>query len=120
MRRLVLRLIPPRDTDGLWAVRPEKFLGEAAEKEQLRRTADQVFEQGKGRLFDATAREYAMRLSVADLRALVRFYSTPAAKRFQAVTPQVIAGTVESVGELDFKNDVRSAFCKDTGKLCAD
>jgi hypothetical protein len=91
----------------------------ASEKERLRKLADETFEKGRNRLLDATAAEYAKRLSVADLRALVRFYETPAAKRLQAATPKVIAGTMQNVGKMDFKADVRKAFCEQTGKLCA-
>ena len=112
----LLPLVKAKDVEEL--VSDAKDLG-PADKERLRKTADRVFESGRDRLLDATAREYAKRLSIQDLRALVRFYRTPAAARFKAVTPEVIAGTMTSVGEMDFKGNVRKAFCRETGKLCS-
>jgi hypothetical protein len=32
--------------------------------------------------------------------------------------PGAIAAAMQAVGQMDFKKDVRAAFCKDTGKLC--
>jgi hypothetical protein len=91
----------------------------AAEKEKLRATADRVFEQGYTRLMTATGNAYARQLSVRDLRALTRFYATPAAKRYQAAVPQVIAAAMQTVGKMDFKADVRSAFCAEAKRLCS-
>lgn len=88
------------------------------DKEKLRATADRVFERGYNRLMTATGDAYAHQLSVADLRTLTKFYRTSAAKRYSAATPQVIVTTMKSVGELDFKGDVRTAFCVEAKHLC--
>jgi hypothetical protein len=90
----------------------------AADKQKLRATADSVFERGYNRLMDATGDAYAHQLSVADLRTLARFYRTSAARRYRAATPQVILTTMKSVGEIDFKRDVRTEFCTETKRLC--
>jgi hypothetical protein len=91
----------------------------AADKEKLRATADRVFERGYERLMDATGNAYAHQLSVMDLRTLTNFYASPAARRYRAATPQVILSTMQSVGEMDFKGDVRRAFCAEDMRLCA-
>lgn len=90
-----------------------------AEKTQLRATAKQVFRASYDRLMTATGKAYAEQLDISDLRALARFYESPVAARYQAATPKVIVASMQSVGKLDFKNDVRSAFCRATKRLCA-
>lgn len=85
---------------------------------KLRASADRVFETGRERLLSATGRAYAEHLSIADLRSVLAFQSSAVAKRYRAVTPQVIADTMKNVGKLDFKGDVAAAYCKETGKLC--
>jgi hypothetical protein len=90
----------------------------AAEKEKLRATADRVFERGYNRLMDATGDAYAHQLTVADLRTLTKFYASPAARRYRAATPKVILATMQSVGEMNFKRDVRIAFCAEAKRLC--
>jgi hypothetical protein len=32
--------------------------------------------------------------------------------------PGVIGDTMKEIGSMDFKGDVRAAYCKETGKLC--
>jgi hypothetical protein len=89
-----------------------------AGKADLRATAERVFEQGRDRLMTATAKAYAERLSAEDLRQLVAFEQTDAAKRYRAAVPGAIAATMQAVGQMDFKKDVRAAFCREKGKLC--
>ena len=89
-----------------------------AEKTALRATSKRVFEAGRERLVGAIARAYADRLSIEELRSIAAFESSPAAKRYRAVTPAAIQAAIQSIGEPDFKGDVVEAFCKETGKLC--
>jgi hypothetical protein len=89
-----------------------------ADQAQLRETAEKVFNKGRDRILSATGQAYAKQLSVGDLRKLVAFYRTPAAARFQAALPKVIGDTAVNMGTMDFKSDVITAYCKDTGKLC--
>jgi len=112
----LVQLVQGKETDELVNDHPE--LGDA-DKARLRATARQVYETGREKLMQATARAYAEKLSVDDLRAVARFETSESGKRFHAATPGVIAATVEAVGEMDFKGDVAAAYCKDTGKLCA-
>ena len=101
----------------------EEIVGNAkdlsdAEKTALRSTADRVYEEGRARLLTATGNSYAQSLSVEDLKALVAFEGTDAAKRYRAAMPGAIASTMQAVGQMDFKKDVRAAFCEEKGKLC--
>ncbi|MFP5329816.1 MAG: hypothetical protein ACLGHC_06745, partial [Alphaproteobacteria bacterium] len=111
----LLPLIQQKETEELVAAHTE--LSEA-DKAALRATAKRVYETGRERLLSETGRAYAERLSITDLRRLVRFSRTSAAKRYRDATPAVIAATLQAVGTMDFKKDVRAAFCKETGKLC--
>ena len=89
-----------------------------AEKSALRVTAKRVFEEGRERLMTATGKAYAERLSVEDLRALVAFEQSDAARRYRGAMPGAITAAMQAVGQMDFKKDVRAAFCKESGKLC--
>ena len=111
----LLPLIAAKETGELIAQHPEL---DAAAQADLRRTAAETYARGLDRLFAVTGHEYAKRLTPAELRELIAFYRTPVAARLQAVQPQVIAGTMASVGTMDFKGDTLKAFCAKTGKLC--
>jgi hypothetical protein len=89
-----------------------------AEKTALRATSKRVYETGRERLVQAIAQAYADRLTVEELKSIAAFESSPAAKRYRAVTPAAIQAAIQSIGEPDFKGDVLKAFCKETGKLC--
>ena len=110
----MLPLIQAKETEELLA---QSDLSDA-DRAALRVTAKRVFEDGRKRLLAATGKAYAERLSVEDLRELVAFEKSDAAKRYRGAMPGAIAAAMQAVGQMDFKKDVRAAFCKDTGKLC--
>ncbi len=90
-----------------------------AEQTRLRALAAEMGATGRDRLLSVLGHAYAMRLSEADLAAIIAFRRTSAHKALATAEPAVIAATMQAVGELDFKGDVRGAFCKETGKGCA-
>jgi Uncharacterized protein conserved in bacteria (DUF2059) len=112
----LLPLIAAKETEELVAAHPE--LGEA-EKAALRDTARATFAAGESRLLAATGHSYAERLTVAQLRRLVAFNRTEAARRYRAAMPEAIAASMRALGPIDFKADALAAFCRGTGKLCA-
>ena len=111
----VLPLVQAKETEELIANNPELS---PAERDQLRAIAKATFRQGRERIMDATARAYAERLPLGDLRALAAFQKTEAATRYRDLMPEAIAAAMQSIGPMDYKGDVRAAFCKETGKLC--
>ena len=111
-----IELVQAKETDELVEAHPELS---DADKVKLRATAKTVYQSGRERLMQASARAYAERLSVADMRDIVAFQKSRAGQSYRGAIPAVIAATVESVGEMDFKGDVTAAYCKQTGKLCA-
>ena len=111
----LLPMLKQTEIQGLINDHPELSKDDQA---MLRTTADRVYDAGRDRLLAATGRAYAEHMSVADLRAVLKFQSSAIAKRYRAAISLVIADTMKSVGKLDFKGDVVAAYCKETGKLC--
>lgn len=89
-----------------------------AERETLKATADEVLKTESAKLFDAMGRAYAEKLGVDDLRALVAFNRTEAARHYRDAGPAVIAQTMQIMGEIDFKAKTLATFCARTGKGC--
>jgi hypothetical protein len=90
----------------------------ASDQAALRATAHKVFVAGAERLLAGEGLSYARLLSISALRTIVGFERSAAGRAYRAVTPQVITGTMAAVGKIDFKGEVRAAFCKEKGKLC--
>jgi hypothetical protein len=111
-----IELAQRKETDELLNAHSELS---PADKDRLKAVAHQVYLGGRERLMQASARAYAERLSIADMRDIVAFQTSGAGQAYRGAIPAVIAATVESVGEMDFKGDVTTAYCKQTGKLCA-
>ena len=112
-------LLPLKEQQDTAELLTEDTTLNAAEQAKVRAAVKQLYADAEKRLFAATGRAYAERLSLSDLRTVVAFYRSPAAKRFQSAVPAAIVATMKSVGEVDLKKDARTAICKDTGKLCA-
>jgi hypothetical protein len=62
---------------------------------------------------------YAGALSEADLRTILAFNRTEAARRYRAAEPNAMAAAAQSMGGMDFKRDVLKALCAKMGKGCA-
>jgi hypothetical protein len=90
----------------------------AGDQAALRATAHRVFVGGAERLLAAEGLSYARLLSLGELRDVVGFERSAAGQAYRAATPQVITATMAAVGKIDFKGEVRAAFCKEKGKLC--
>jgi hypothetical protein len=111
----LLPLMQRKETDDLVAAHPELS---ASERARLRDTAQRVYQGGRERLMQTEALAYARELSVADLRAIVKFERSRAGRHYRAAVPETIIATMKQIGAMDFKADVAAAYCKQTGKLC--
>ncbi|PAX07802.1 hypothetical protein [Sphingomonas lenta] len=108
--------IAAKDTEDLVAEHPELSEGERAE---LRKVGASTFAAGSARLYAAMGEEYARRLSIEDMRAVLAFNRSPAAARYRAAELPAIAAAQAKMGrDMDLKNGIRTAYCKQTGKLC--
>jgi hypothetical protein len=115
MLATLLPILEADATEKLVAEYPELS---DADKAKLRDTAHRTAAQGRTKMLEADGRAYAEQLSIEDLRALVAFARTDAAKHYRDAMPKIAASTMASVGPMDFKSDVIAAYCKETGKLC--
>jgi hypothetical protein len=117
-------------TSGLAAVAPaliEKDLADLAsedasltpaERERLLTIGRTEARNGLDKIVQAIGSGYARRLSIEDLRFLVAHGESPAAARWRAAEPMVIAEAMGALGEMDLKKNAAAAFCRDAGKLC--
>ena len=90
----------------------------AGDHAALRASAHKVFVGGAERLLAAEGLSYARLLSLGELHDVVGFERSAAGQAYRAATPHVITATMAEVGKIDFKGQVRAAFCKEKGKLC--
>jgi len=90
----------------------------AAERTRLFAIGHEEGARGREKLIVALGRAYAAKLSLADLRVLVRNAEMPATQRLRQATPAVIAQAMQTQGEMDLKKTVAARLCKDTGKRC--
>ncbi|HET9511413.1 MAG TPA: DUF2059 domain-containing protein [Sphingomonas sp.] len=97
-----------RDTPGLSLADQAALRGIAAE------TGRTMVERVTERMGVA----YAGALSVADMRTILAFNRTDAARNYRAAEPNAMAAAAQSMGGMDFKRDVLKAFCAKTGKGC--
>lgn len=90
----------------------------AAERETLLAVGREEGKAGADQLMTVMGSGYAKRLSVADLRVLVAQSEDSATQRLRAATPDVIAGAMGALGQIDLKKNVAAKFCAQTGKMC--
>jgi hypothetical protein len=89
-----------------------------AEGERLRAIGERQTKALLDKALDAEARAMAAELSLADLRQLAAFNSSPAATHQRAALPKIMAATMAAMGDVDYAGGVRAAFCAESGKLC--
>ena len=89
-----------------------------AAKAKLRAVAADTVKTAIDRMLSAVGHQYALRLSVADLTALVAFNQSAAAKNWRAAEPEVIIATMQTIDGFDFKGEAWSAYCRSPGTKC--
>lgn len=90
----------------------------AQEQEDLRRIGQERAQEIGQQALAAEAEALASALSVDDLRAIAAFERSPAASHRREVTPTVVGSVMQVLAGVDYKAEVRRAFCESTGKLC--
>jgi hypothetical protein len=112
---VIMPMIAAKETEEVIADHPE--LGDK-DKALLRQTGQKVAIAGRDKLVNAFGHQYALALKVSEIKSLVAFNRTAAAKKYRRVMPQVTFAGLASIGKVDFKADLTAAFCAQTGKLC--
>jgi len=97
-----------RDTNGL----------SLADQATLRMVAAETGRTMVERVTERMGVAYASALSEADMRTILAFNRTDAARKYRAAEPNAMAAAAQSMGGMDFKRDVLKAFCAKTGKGC--
>ncbi|QDZ06698.1 DUF2059 domain-containing protein [Sphingomonas panacisoli] len=108
-------LLIAQDTEEL--VKQHEELDDSG-KAKLRAVATATAKAALDRILGAIGHEYATRLSVADLKSLVAFNDSPAAKAWRAAEPQVIVATKKSIDGFDLKKEAWTAYCQSPGVKC--
>lgn len=111
----LLPLLVGKETEEMIGQHPE--LDDAA-KARLRAVAADTAKTAIDRMLGAVGHQYALRLSVADMQALVAFNQSAAAKAWRAAEPQVIVATMQTVDGFDFKGEAWTAYCRSPGVTC--
>lgn len=111
----LLPIVARRDIDELIADNPSLT---AAEQTRLRAIGDRLFAEGRDRLMASNGRAYAERLTLEQMRAIAAFNRSPAAAALREATPGALVATMQAIGDVDLKQDIRTAFCRETGRLC--
>ncbi|MGN6820138.1 MAG: DUF2059 domain-containing protein [Sphingomonas sp.] len=90
----------------------------AAENDQWLATGRRIADDAVARAATRIGHQYAMTLSLDDLRALVAFNASPPAQHWRAAEPAAIMTAAQALDGFDFKGTLTAEFCKATGKLC--
>lgn len=89
------------------------------EQERMRRLATARLAELRARTDAKVGAIYARHYKLSELRAIMRFYASPAGLALRRETIATLPEIAAALQGIDFKADVRAAFCKETGKLCA-
>ncbi|WP_347303568.1 hypothetical protein V5740_02790 [Croceibacterium sp. TMG7-5b_MA50] len=115
---LLISLIPVQtrgEIDGMIAENPDLT---AAEQARLREIGQEQATALEERVLAADAAALATHLSADDLRVIAAFERTEAAARRRAAMPAIMVETMQALGEVDYGNGVKAAFCAETARLC--
>jgi hypothetical protein len=91
---------------------------DAKDQEILRDVGKRVAEEEREKLISAFGHQYALALSIEDLRSLAAFNRSTAAINYRKAMPKVTVQGLAALGKLDFKSDLKKAYCEQTSKLC--
>lgn len=111
----LLPIVTAKETEELVAAHPDLS---DSDKAAFRATAAEVASASREKLMRLTGHAYAMRLTTAEMRAILAFQDSPAGRAFRAAMAPAIVETLQGAGNMDFKKEAAAAFCTKTGKAC--
>jgi hypothetical protein len=111
----LLPLLVGKETEEMIGQHPEL---DDAGKAKLRAVAADTARTAIDRMLGAVGHQYALRLSVADMTALLAFNQSAAARAWRAAEPQVIVATMQTIDGFDFKGEAWGAYCRSPGVTC--
>lgn len=89
-----------------------------AERAALQALAKERFEAVRAPLLDKVGAIYAEQFTLEELRAIVAFFESDAGRAYTGRLTRTMPAIAAAMQGLDFKADVRAAFCARNGKLC--
>jgi len=90
-----------------------------AERARLREIGAATLAAGRARLLDTVGAIYARQFSLAELRAITAFLEGPAGRAYTGALPRLLPQIAAAMQGVDLAAEIRAAFCRETGKLCA-
>jgi len=90
-----------------------------AERARLREIGRATLAAGRARLLDRVGAIYARHFTAAQLRGIVAFLESPAGRAYTGALPALLPEIAAAMQGRDLGGEIRAAFCRETGKLCA-
>jgi hypothetical protein len=90
-----------------------------AERSRLRAIGRATLEAGRTRMLDSVGAIYARHFTAAQLGEIVAFLESPAGRAYTGAFPRMLPEIAAAMGGVDLGGEIRAAFCRETGKLCA-
>ena len=91
-----------------------------AERARLREIGTATLAAGRARLLDTIGAIYAREFTAAELEAIVGFFESPAGRAYIGALPRLLPAIGQAMRGFDLPAEIQDAFCRETGKLCAD
>ncbi|HMG48063.1 MAG TPA: DUF2059 domain-containing protein [Allosphingosinicella sp.] len=90
-----------------------------AERSRLREIGRATLETGRARLLVTVGAIYARHFTAAQLAEIVAFLESPAGRAYVGALPRLLPEIAQAMQGVDLAAEIRAAFCRETGKLCA-
>jgi hypothetical protein len=90
-----------------------------AERARLREIGRATLAAGRARLLDTVGAIYARHFSAVQLGRIVAFLESPAGRVYAGALPRMLPEIAQAMQGHDLAAEIRAAFCRETGKLCA-
>lgn len=90
-----------------------------AERDRLRAVGRATLAAERARLLDTVGAIYARHFTAAELGRIVAFLESPAGRAYAGALPRMLPEIAQAMQGHDLAAEIRAAFCRETGKLCA-
>lgn len=90
-----------------------------AERARLREIGQATFAASRTRLLDMVGVIYARHFTAAQLTEITAFLESPAGRAYIGAFPRLLPEIAQAMQGRDLAAEIRAAFCRETGKLCA-
>jgi len=111
----LLPTLAMKETEDLIGQHPELT---PADKDLLRKQGKAQAEAVIARVAGAIGHQYALSMSIDDMKAVIAFNASGPARKWRGAEPSAIIAATRALDGFDFKAAVAQDFCKATGKLC--